>query len=468
MVFNSTLFFITLAPFLLFYFSGRTRRSAVKKTGLLIYSYFFYGMWNPVFLLLIMISTITDYLAALGIVAYPGRKKVFITGSLVINLGLLGFFKYYNFFADTMALLLNSIGIEWSPSLTKILLPVGISFYTFQTLSYTIEVYRGRISAENNLLDVAVFVAFFPQLVAGPIVRASDFLPQLVKEPPICQNKIADGIFFILAGLFLKDVIADNIAPNVNYLFQNWKSNAIMDNWIAGMLFGVQIYGDFNGYSLIAIGLGRILGFDIQQNFDAPYGAAGFADFWRKWHISLSTWLRDYLYISLGGNRRGTARTYWNLMITMLIGGLWHGVNFMFIIWGGLHGVYLCGERLIRRVAHISFGNRAVQRMFLALGIVFTYLTVSITWIPFRAESAEQGIEMMKGLFWGNFDFQNSCLFDCVIIVVVFLCQCVSRHYDFFVLVERNNTLRFTAVTVILFCLYFFSGKRTDFIYFQF
>jgi len=266
MVFNSIFFFVTLLPFLAFYFAGNTRRSATKKVGILIYSYFFYGMWNPSFLLLIIISTITDYWAARGIVAYPARKKIFLMASLVTNLGILGFFKYYNFFIDTIELFLNSFGIAWSPPLLNVTLPIGISFYTFQTLSYTIDVYRGHISADRNLLDIAVFVAFFPQLVAGPILRAIHFLPQLEKEPIIREKNVANGIFLILLGLFLKDVIADNIAPHVNYLFENWQANGIMDNWVAGMLFGVQIYGDFNGYSLIAIGISRMLGFEILKN----------------------------------------------------------------------------------------------------------------------------------------------------------------------------------------------------------
>jgi len=468
MVFNSIFFFITLLPFLVFYFIGRNKRSATKKLSILFYSYFFYGMWNPGFLALIMISTVIDYWAARGIVAYPQRKKIFLIISLITNLGLLGFFKYFEFFINTVTYILTSIGVNWSPPMLNILLPIGISFYTFQALSYTIDVYRDRISAERNLLDIAVFVAFFPQLVAGPIVRASHFLPQLAKEPIIRIKNIADGILLILFGLFLKNVVAANVAPHVNNLFSNWQSNDILDNWLAGMLFGVQIYGDFNGYSLIAIGLAKILGFDVLKNFNAPYAAAGFSDFWRRWHISLSTWLRDYLYISLGGNRRGTRRTYWNLMITMLLGGLWHGASFMFIIWGGLHAVYLCAERLLRQHIHVLIENRIIQRLLLVLFIIITYLTVSITWIPFRSETAEQCLGMMKGLFYGKLYLQNGFLSGYLIVIVVFILHCVSRQYDFFIHVERNSTVRFTAMTIIIFFLYFCSGERTDFIYFQF
>lgn len=469
MIFNSLFFFITLGIFLVFYFSMKSKRSTTSKLGTLVYSYFFYGMWNPAFLLLIMLSTIVDYWAAWSIEAYPKGKKFFLLASLITNFGLLGFFKYYNFFIEALASFAAIVGINWSPPLLQILLPVGISFYTFQTLSYTIDVYRGYIPAERSLLDIAVFVAFFPQLVAGPIVRASNFLPQLAEEPIIRKEDIADGIVMILFGLFLKVVIADNVAFRVNTLFGNWQNNGILQNWAAAMLFGVQIHGDFSGYSLIAIGIARILGFHIPQNFNSPYTAAGFSDFWRRWHISLSSWLRDYLYISLGGNRKGTRRTYMNLMITMLLGGLWHGASFMFVIWGALHGIYLCIERILRQhLTMIRMDKRVLQRVMAVLVIMFTYLTVSIAWIPFRAVTAEQGIAMMKGLFMGEFFGYEELLIDYFVIVVIFLSHCMTRWFDFFSLVKQNNTLRFVVTMVIILSFYYCSGERTDFIYFQF
>ncbi len=469
MIFNSLFFFITLGMFLVFYFSMKTKRSTTTKLGILVYSYFFYGLWNPAFLLLIMLSTVIDYLASRGIDAYPQRKKPFLLASLMTNLGLLGFFKYYNFFIETLASITAFAGINWSPPLLRILLPVGISFYTFQTLSYTIDVYRGHLQAERSLLDIAVFVAFFPQLVAGPIVRASDFLPQLAKEPVIREKDLVDGLVMILFGLFLKVVIADNVAFRVNSLFESWQSNGILQNWAAAMLFGVQIYGDFSGYSLVAIGIARILGFRIPRNFHAPYTAAGFSDFWSRWHISLSSWLRDYLYIPLGGNRKGTRRTYLNLMGTMILGGLWHGASFTFVIWGALHGVYLCVERLLRQhLPNIRMNNRVLRGVVLAVVILFTYLTVSITWIPFRAVSAEQGITMMKGLFVGGLFAYKELFVDYFVIVTIFLCHCMTRRYDFFFLVRQKNTLRFAMTTIIILSLYFCSGERADFIYFQF
>ncbi len=469
MIFNSIFFFLTLGFSCGFYFSRKDTRSTTTKIGILVYSYFFYGMWNPAFLLLIMLSTLVDYWAARGIGAYPARKTLFLLVSLITNLGLLGFFKYYNFFVGSLSFVMVSIGIEWAPPFLSILLPVGISFYTFQTLSYTIDVYRGHIPVEDNLLDIAVFVAFFPQLVAGPIVRASDFLPQLAKGPRIQQKDVADGIVFILCGLFLKVVLADNVAHQVNLLFDNWQSNGILENWAAALLFGVQIYGDFSGYSLIAIGVARMLGFRIPRNFNAPYTAAGFSDFWQRWHTSLSLWLRDYLYISLGGNRKGRYRTYMNLLITMLLGGLWHGASVMFVIWGALHGIYLCVERLVKpHLSKIQIKNRVIHSALSALLIFVTYLTVSVTWIPFRAVTATQGLTMMKGLFYGELSFDKTLLMEYIVILGLFLCHCLTRRYNFFKHVAQSPTMRFLVVTFILLALYYYSGERTDFIYFKF
>jgi alginate O-acetyltransferase complex protein AlgI len=426
-------------------------------------------MWNPAFLILLFFSTLVDYLAARGIEAKPQKKREFLILSLISNLGLLGFFKYYNFFMDTAAMLFGIIGINWSPVLFQVALPVGISFYTFQTLSYTIDVYRGEICAKRNFLDIAFFVAFFPQLVAGPIVRAKDFLPQLMHKEAIKKENITNGICLILSGLFLKVVLADNVAARVNFLFANWEFNGILENWAAAMLFGIQIYGDFSGYSLIAIGIAKIMGFHILRNFNSPYTAAGFSDFWRRWHISLSTWLRDYLYISLGGNRKGARRTYLNLMATMLLGGLWHGASLLFVAWGALHGLFLCIERLFKnRIQQILFKNIWIKRLALTLVIVITYGMVSMAWIPFRAVSARQGLQMMIGLFYGKVNLYEYFKTDYLVILSVFLFHSLTRRYDIFTLFQKNWGFRFGMITVVLFSLLYFSGERTDFIYFQF
>ncbi|HZT76023.1 MAG TPA: MBOAT family O-acyltransferase [Vicinamibacterales bacterium] len=465
MVFNSLFFFLTLLPLLAVYFSFRDSRSRRAKLLLLVYSYVFYGMWNPAFLSLLIGSSVLDYWVARGLDAWPSRKRLLLVTSLVIEFGLLGFFKYYNFFVGATASVFHLAGFAWDPPLLKILLPIGISFYTFHCVSYTVDVYRGRIRAERSFLDVALFVAFFPQLVAGPILRAGHFLPQLHERPAIRWSDIGDGLMLVLFGLFLKVVVADNIAERVNDLFAHWRTIGVAATWSAAMLFGVQIYMDFNGYSLIAIGLGQILGYHIPINFDAPYGAAGFSDFWRRWHISLSTWLRDYLYIPLGGNRRGDGRTYLNLIITMLLGGLWHGASVMFVIWGAMHGAYLCAERFVRE--RLRLGASLPQPIASAALIAFTYLTVSVTWIPFRAANTEQGLAMMKRMFVGGGTL-DARLADYAIALAVFACHCFSRRYDFIAHAQRSAAVRVASVTVILLLLYFYAGERAEFIYFQF
>lgn len=469
MIFNSIFFFITLAGFFGLYFFIKKKRSVSAKIVTLAYSYFFYGMWNAAFLILIVASTLIDYWVARLMEAYPSRKKTFVSVSLISNLGLLGFFKYFNFFVDSLWPLIHVLGLEWTPPALEVSLPVGISFYTFQTLSYSIDVYRGKISAESSLLDIAVYVAFFPQLVAGPIVRASHFLPQLKKEPLESKKDLMDGATLVLTGLFMKVVIADNVASRVNMLFDSWHFNGIMENWAAALLFGIQIYGDFSGYSLIAIGLAKIMGFSIPENFNAPYAASGFSDFWRRWHISLSSWLRDYLYISLGGNRKGRGRTYLNIMITMLLGGLWHGASIMFVLWGALHGLYLCVERFVKsQVQKYPMTRGALKPILSGLGIFFTYIVVSLTWIPFRATHFEQGLTMMRGLFEGRFHLNRALLPEFLFIFLVFLCSCAARRWDVLKFIRSHNKTRFLWVNVVLLSLYFFSGERTQFIYFQF
>jgi D-alanyl-lipoteichoic acid acyltransferase DltB (MBOAT superfamily) len=463
MVFNSLFFFLTLLPFLAVFALCRKRSAAATKVWLLAYSYFFYGLWNPAFLVLLVGSTLVDYQAARAMQLYPARRRLFLIASLVTNLGLLGFFKYWNFFVESAAWSASALGFEWRAPVLDVLLPVGISFYTFQTLSYTIDVYRGDVRARGSLLDVALYVAFFPQLVAGPILRASEFLPQVEDPPRIAPRDVADGALLVLFGLFLKSVVADNAAPHVDALFAGWQRNGILENWSAGMLFGVQIHGDFSGYSMVAIGLSRMLGYRMGRNFFSPYGAAGFSDFWRRWHISLSTWLRDYLYIPLGGNRGGGARTYVNLMLTMLLGGLWHGASVLFVVWGGLHGLYLCAERALRGNAPPR--PSGVKRFLAAL---LTWLLVSITWIPFRAASSEQGFAMVRGLVSGPLGDLASVRWVLAASGLVFSCHFAWSLRDFTEVVVQRPWLRFAAALVFLLSLYYFSGERTEFIYFRF
>ena len=357
---------------------GITRQAAGRKVVLLLASYCFYMWWNPAFVLLILFSTCVDYAIGRRIAinhTADAPRRGWLVLSLVSNLGMLAYFKYAGLFSASCLYLLQAAGHEPSWVVIHVTLPVGISFYTFQTLSYTIDVYRGRIPATRSPLDFALFVAFFPQLVAGPIVRAADFLPQLKQQ---IQLRFDAASFWLIAkGLFKKAIVADNLAPFVDAVFQDpeaWPSAVI---WMATLAFSAQIYCDFSGYTDIAIGLAGMLGFRLPKNFDHPYFAASPAGFWRRWHISLSTWLRDYLYIPLGGNRRGRWLSHRNVLLTMLLGGLWHGASWNFVLWGLLHGLLIIGHRLlVERLPALR-----VPRVLSVL--LFQYL-VLVTWICFR------------------------------------------------------------------------------------
>jgi len=360
-----------------------------KKTNLLLASYVFYAAWNPPFLVLLWISTLTDWFAAKRMVATQGSKRRFyLVISIIVNLGLLGYFKYGHFLEENFTRLMTAFGVDYEISSASIILPLGISFYTFQSMSYSFDVYRERIRPSDSLLDFALYVSFFPQLVAGPILRANFFLQQLIENN---RQRIADygwGFTLIVFGMFEKVVLADGVlAPVVETVYSSATDASGVDAWIGTLAFAGQIFFDFNGYSVIAVGLAKCLGFHLPWNFLSPYGAIGFSDFWRRWHVTLSAWLRDYLYISLGGNRRGSIRTYVNVMLTMLLGGLWHGASWLFVLWGGAHGLLLILERLGKHF----FGEAAVfqkSSVQAALGLL-TFLFVCLTWVLFRAENLE-------------------------------------------------------------------------------
>jgi alginate O-acetyltransferase complex protein AlgI len=316
--------------------------------------------------------------------------------SLVSQLGLLGYFKYGGFLLENFTWLVQRAGLDFSPAAPDIVLPVGISFYTFQTLSYTFGVYRGEDRPCRSFLDYALFVTFFPQLVAGPIVRAHDFLPQCVEPRRASPRQLGFGLALLTFGLFQKSLLADAVlAPVSDAVFGAPARAGALDAWIGTLAFSGQIFFDFAGYSACAIGAAACLGFALPENFRCPYAALGFSDFWRRWHVSLSSWLRDYLYRSLGGNRRGAARTTLNLLLTMLIGGLWHGAGWHFVVWGGLHGIYLVAERALRGEARRAAPARRAPRLALAAG---TFLLVSLTWIFFRAPSLGDALAMAAAL----------------------------------------------------------------------
>ena len=372
-----------------------------QNRWLLVASYVFYGAWDWRFLGLIAVSTIVDYGVGIWLSTSEGRRRrTLLTLSIATNLGILCAFKYAGFFAEGLVDLLSPFGISPRPLTLQVVLPVGISFYTFQTLSYTIDIYRRRIGPTRNLLDFALFVAFFPQLVAGPIERARRLLPQITQPRRIDLLGLREGIWLVLWGLFKKVVIADNFAALVDAVYAPEANPEAAELLLATYAFAIQIYCDFSGYSDIARGIGRILGFDLMLNFRLPYFAKNPADFWNRWHISLSTWLRDYLYIPLGGNREGRARTYQNLMITMLLGGLWHGAAWNFVVWGAYHGALLvahrAGRSLLTDLAPVTASG---QRLWRAGTTILTLHLVCLGWVFFRAESLSQAVSLIGQLF---------------------------------------------------------------------
>ncbi len=397
MIFNSIEFFVFLPLVLVAYYALNLRG---QNLLLLVASYFFYGWWDWRFLSLLMLSTVVDYAVGLAIVRDPPRKRRWLMVSLMSQLGILGFFKYFNFFVDSAAVLLAALGFEPHLPVLRIILPVGISFYTFQTMSYTIDVYRGHLVPTRSLIDFSLFVSFFPQLVAGPIERATHLLPQFSVPRQVTRPMVESGCFLVLLGLFRKVVIADGVAPLVNAIFSSAPSASGPELCLGAMLFALQIYCDFAGYSDIARGTARLFGFDIMVNFAQPYLSRNITEFWRRWHISLSTWLRDYLYIPLGGNRHGIAATYRNLFLTMLLGGLWHGARWNFVIWGGLHGLYLTLHKfwLARRGLKPATGKPARFNWRALVGVALTFLLVDFTWIFFRCSSLGQAVEYIQGI----------------------------------------------------------------------
>ena len=356
-------------------------------------SYYFYGSWDWRFLSLIWVSTLLDFVLGKSIhnTDNPKARRSLLLVSLVVNLGFLACFKYFGFFTDSFGTLLGSLGIQPSWQALNIILPVGISFYTFQTLSYTIDIYRRKLEPVDNLLDFALFVAFFPQLVAGPIERASHFLPQVLAKRSLTVDATTRGCYLILLGLFKKVAISDGVAGAVNAIYNSPNPAGTFDIVLATYLFAVQIYCDFSGYTDIARGVTKLLGFDLMVNFETPYFAVNPSDFWRRWHISLSTWLRDYLYIPLGGSRNGTRKTYRNLMLTMVLGGLWHGAAWNFIYWGVYQGSILCVHRFFAgakpTIRPVNTLWDAVRRAIIILGF---FQVTCYGWMLFRASSWQQ------------------------------------------------------------------------------
>ena len=408
LLFSSGLFIFLFTGFMYVYFLVYKHHRA-KTTFVTLFSLYFYYKSSGIYFLLLILSAIVDYSLANAIFRAESakKKKAILILSLVLNLGMLAYFKYTNFF---YSIICDISAQSFSP--LSIFLPVGVSFFTFQSLSYTIDIYRGTLKPVKSFLDYAFFVTFFPQLVAGPIVRAADFIPQIFKPIMVTDAMIGRGIFLIASGVIKKVVIADFISANfVDRIFEHPTLYTGLENLFGVYGYALQIYCDFSGYSDMAIGIALLMGFHFKINFDSPYQSKNITEFWRRWHISLSTWLKDYLYISLGGNRKGRIRTYINLFITMLLGGLWHGAGFRFVLWGAMHGIALAIHKLYLEVFPAKTADRSPVRQFLitTLSVFVTFHFVSFCWIFFRAENMETAMQMIRQIV---FHFNPQIFFE--------------------------------------------------------
>ncbi|WP_282056656.1 MBOAT family O-acyltransferase [Maribacter luteus] len=482
MLFNSLDFAIFLPiVFILYWF---VVNKSLKLQNLLIVaaSYLFYGWWDWRFLSLILFSTIVDYSVGRKLRSEENqtKRKALLWTSILVNLGFLGFFKYYNFFLDNFITAFSFFGKNISANSLNIILPVGISFYTFQTLSYTIDVYKRKLEPTKDFIAFSAFVSFFPQLVAGPIERATHLLPQFYKKRTFDYSKAVDGMRQILWGLFKKVVIADNCAEFANQIFNNSADMNGSTLVLGAVFFTFQIYGDFSGYSDIAIGTSRLFGFDLMQNFNFPYFSRDIAEFWRRWHISLSTWFRDYLYIPLGGSRGGTWMKVRNTFIIFIVSGFWHGANWTFIVWGALNAIYFLPLLLTKNnrnnLETVAKGRYLPNFKELSLMLLTFGLTV-FAWIFFRAENITHALDYISEIFSASiFKYPNfpGIKESMITLLMVFLFTSVEwfgREGQF--AIERigmkwNRVIRWFFYFAIIAFIFIFTGKEQQFIYFQF
>ena len=493
MVFNSYTF---IAFFILILFLHNLPLPwKTKKINLLLASYIFYAAWNPPFILLLWLSTVVDFFVGRALYTQQNKhkKKLLLVISLIGNLGMLCFFKYGGFLLENFTHLVNAIGINFHPAKPNIILPAGISFYTFTTLCYTIDMYKQKSKPVKNMLDFSLFVTFFPHLVAGPIVRPPQLVPQFEIERKATREQLLQGLFLISLGLFMKVVLADSmLSGTANQVFGAPGKLPALDAWMGVLAFSGQIFFDFAGYSTCAVGAALSLGFVLPQNFMFPYAAVGFSDFWRRWHITLSAWLRDYLYIPLGGNRKGKVRTYINLMLTMLLGGLWHGANWTFVVWGGLHGFYLWVEKGIADFRHDRVKPIAqtipgevgvlgpvpeilkpnlVRNFMIAL---FTFFLINVTWVFFRATNFTDAWSLLVSMFGGMKGGEAIVSTLAIIKISVIVTLMVIVHW----LMRNTRTLAVAARlpwwivgtfwAALLILLIWSQESSSSFIYFQF
>jgi D-alanyl-lipoteichoic acid acyltransferase DltB (MBOAT superfamily) len=482
MLFNSIDFAIFLPIVFLLYWFVFYKNLRVQNLLLVAASYLFYGWWDSRFLSLIIFSTMVDYFVGRKLKNENNqtKRKLFLWISILVNLGFLGFFKYYNFFLDSFISTFSLFGKNINANSLNIILPVGISFYTFQTLSYTIDVYKKKLEPTNDFIAFAAFVSFFPQLVAGPIERATNLLPQFYKKRHFDYNKAVDGMRQILWGLFKKIVIADNCAEFANHIFNNstdMNGSALV---IGALFFTFQIYGDFSGYSDIAIGTSRLFGFNLMKNFAFPYFSRDIAEFWRRWHISLSTWFRDYLYIPLGGSRVGTLKKIRNTFIIFIVSGFWHGANWTFVIWGALNAIYFLPLLLSKRnrihLDSIAPGQNFPKLKEL-LSILLTFSLVAFAWIFFRAENITHAFNYISEIFSQslfeipNFPERKRALLIIFLVMIFTGIEWKEREQEFalqYLGITWKPLIRYTMYYLIIFAIFWLGGKEQQFIYFQF
>ncbi|MBC96319.1 MAG: alginate O-acetyltransferase [Halobacteriovoraceae bacterium] len=471
MLFNSYEFLFVFFP-LVFFLYNYVLKKAWKIPFLLMASYYFYGHWNYKFLPLLLFSTFVDYFVGLKLekTSNPKTEKKLLLVSLFVNLGVLGFFKYSNFVIENLNYFLINVGLNPFDQLPNIILPVGISFYTFQSLSYTIDLYRNHSKAYHKFTPFAAYVALFPQLIAGPIIRHSELVEQLEESAKdrIKLKKINRGLTFFIIGLGKKILIADTIAKAIDPVIAMMDIATTIEAWMCAIGYTFQLYFDFSGYSDMAIGLGLMLGVKFPQNFNSPYKSYSITDFWRRWHITLSSWLRDYLYISLGGNRKGNKRTYMNLFLTMLLGGLWHGAAWTYVLWGAFHGLLLAIER------YFKLDSKPANKFIYRLRTGATFLIIIIGWVIFRAENMDLLITWMNKMFiptdvlsYKHFVASSRDRFAaaCLIGGIISFKGANTTEID-----EKDNWSTFKAIglAILFMSTLLFLAKDSPFLYFQF
>jgi alginate O-acetyltransferase complex protein AlgI len=482
MLFNSVdfAFFLPIVFILYWFITDKNLRS--QNYLIVVASYLFYGWWDWRFLFLILFSTLVDYSVAIALSKESKikKRKVLLWVSIIVNLGFLGFLKYYNFFLENLITSFSFFGQNINPQGLNIILPVGISFYTFQTLSYTIDVYNRKLKPTKDFIAFGAFVCFFPQLVAGPIERATNLLPQFYKKRVFDYEKAIDGLRQILWGLFKKVVIADNCAQFANEIFNNSGGYSGSTLLFGALFFTFQIYGDFSGYSDIAIGVSRLFGFNLKQNFAFPYFSRDIAEFWRRWHISLSTWFRDYVYIPLGGSKGGVLMKVRNTFIIFIVSGFWHGANWTFVIWGMLNAIYFLPLLLTnnnrKNIDNIASGRYFPSFKEFYLMLVTFGLTV-IAWIFFRATNVEHAIDYISEIFSyslfskPNFSKMENGVEIVLLVIGFMLVEWFGREKQFALAkleLNFNKPFRYTFYYLIIFLIIYFKGSQQEFIYFQF